>query len=197
MSILFKLSKTSAIITVTLFFLLSCWSTLSGDLWNICIFFFFFAFSHFNSGRVWHPILWEKGLFNTIDPIIHCYSVAFKMNPLHVCVWVGICVYLCEAVNLSSPAPSKKTDSPLRRMLQRKITTPADKHTLVSVQTQTLRQKDALLHLNRNYSLLFTLTVMCEIVTLCFFSIAVNWKYWLLLHWMGNRLSLRGRVWLH
>ena len=65
-----------------------------------------------------------------------------------VCARVCVCVCVCEAVNLSRPAPSKNTDSPLRRMLQRKITTPTDKHTLVSVQTHTPRQMDEVLHLN-------------------------------------------------
>lgn len=65
-----------------------------------------------------------------------------------VCIYKYIYIYkhcacrrVCKAVNLSSPTPSKKIDSPLRRMLQRKITTPADKHTLVSVQTHTSRQR--------------------------------------------------------
>lgn len=51
-------------------------------------------------------------------------------------------VFVYEAVNLSCPAPSRNTDSPLRRTLQGKIATPTDKHTLVSVQTHTLRQME-------------------------------------------------------
>ena len=52
-----------------------------------------------------------------------------------VCARMCTCARACEAVNLSCPAPSKNTDSPLRRVLPRKIATPTDKHTLVSVQT--------------------------------------------------------------
>lgn len=71
---------------------------------------------------------------------VYVYVVVFWELCVHTgacthsaCVYVYVCVCFCQAVNLSCPAPSKKTDSPLRRTLQRKITTPTDKHTLVSV----------------------------------------------------------------
>ena len=105
------------------------------------------------------------------------------------------CVRVCKAVNLPCPAPSKKTDSPLRRMLQRKITTPTDKHTLVSAQTHTARHRKEVLHLNWSYSLLFILNVLFLWRTVYWvLVIVVHSKYWLVLHWTGDRLSLRGRV---
>ncbi len=129
--------------------------------------------------------------------LVYMYLYIYIYIYACVCMRVCLCMCVCEAVNLSCPAPSKNTDSPLRRMLQRKITTPTDKHTLVSVQTHTLRQRDEVLHLNWRYSLLFILNVLClcEIVTwVC--VIAVNSKYWLMLHRIGDRLCLRtgGRV---